>query len=110
MVCVCVCVCVYVRVYVICKYITIYMVTLCDLFYAYAMFFDSSICFYVIMFHKDMYECVSLYMFAYVDVPISHFFLPGLVQVKSNLVHVINEGALVHLLSALSESSLVCSL
>ena len=41
----CMCVCAYVRAYVVNKYITIYVGTLCDLFCAYAMFFDCSICF-----------------------------------------------------------------
>ena len=36
-------VCVYVDAYVVNKYITIYVGTLCDLFCAYAMSFDSSI-------------------------------------------------------------------
>ena len=63
-----VCVCVYVRAYVVNKYITIYVGTLCDLFCAYAMSFDSSICFYIILFHGDMYERVSVQMCAYVDV------------------------------------------
>ena len=66
--CMCVCVCVYVRAYVVNKYITIYMGTLCDLFCAYAMSSDSSICLYTIMFHEDMYERVSVQMCAYVDV------------------------------------------
>jgi len=59
-----VCVCVYVRAYVVNKYITIYVGTLCDLFCAYAMSFDSSICFYIILFHGDMYERVSVQMCA----------------------------------------------
>ena len=63
-----VCVCVYVRAYVVNKYITIYVGTLCDLFCAYAMSFDSSICFYIILFHGDMYERVSVQMCAYVNV------------------------------------------
>jgi len=63
-----VCVCVYVRAYVVNEYITIYVGTLCDLFCAYAMSFDSSICFYIILFHRDMYERVSVQMCAYVDV------------------------------------------
>ena len=63
-----VCACVYVRAYVVNKYITIYVGTLCDLFCAYAMSFDSSICFYIILFHRDMYERVSVQMCAYVDV------------------------------------------
>jgi len=68
MVCVCVCVCVYVRAYVVNKYITVYVGTLCDLFCAYAMSFDSSICFYIILFHRDMYERVSVQTCGYVDV------------------------------------------
>ena len=61
-----VCVCVYVRAYVVNKYITIYVGTLCDLFCVYAMSFDSSICFYIILFHRDMYERVSVHMSMYV--------------------------------------------
>jgi len=68
MVCVCVSVCVYVRAYVVNKCITLYVGTLCDLFCAYAMSFDSSIYFYIILFHRDMYERVSVQMCAYVDV------------------------------------------
>ena len=64
----CMCLCVYVRAYVVNKYIIIYVGTLCDLFCAYAMSFDSSICFYIILFHRDMYEHVSVQMCAYVDV------------------------------------------
>ena len=63
-----VCVCVYVRAYVVNKYITIYVGTLCDLFCAYAMSFDSSIYFYIILFHRDIYERVSVQMCIYVDV------------------------------------------
>jgi len=63
-----VCVCVYVRAYVVNTYITIYVGTLCDLFCAYAMSFDSSICFHIILFHRDMYERVSVQMCANVDV------------------------------------------
>jgi len=64
--CMCVCVCMCVRMWN--KYITISVRTLCDLFCAYTMSFDSSICFYIILFHGDMYERVSVQMCAYVDV------------------------------------------
>ena len=57
---VCVCACVFG------KYITTCVGTLCDLFCAYAMSFDRSICFYIIMFHRDIYERVSVQMCAYV--------------------------------------------
>ena len=55
-----VCVCVYERAYVINKYITIYVGTLRDLFCAYAMSVDSSICCYIILFHRNMYQRVSV--------------------------------------------------
>ena len=56
------------RAYVVNEYITIYVGTLCYLFFAYAMSFDSSICVYIILFHRDMYKRVSVQMCVYVNV------------------------------------------
>jgi len=55
-----VCVCVYVRAYVITKSITTYVGTLRDLFCAYALSTDSSIRCYIILFHRNMYQRVSV--------------------------------------------------
>ena len=49
-----VCVCVYVRAYVINKYITVYVVTLHDIFCVYAMSVDNSICCYIIVQTDDV--------------------------------------------------------
>jgi len=55
-----VCVCLYVRAYVINKYITIYVGTLRDLFCAYAISVDSSIRCQIFLFHRNVYQRVSV--------------------------------------------------
>ena len=65
-ICMCACVCVCVRIWYInielYAWSHLYVVTLCDPFCAYAMSFDRSFCFYIILFRRDMYEHVSVHV------------------------------------------------